>query len=88
MEKSFFQKAFRMNKKYIILLVLLLIAVFYWLEIRPANIRTECLISVKKESTMIYSFEDEPDVDKRGRLQDRYVDQYYKDCLHEKGLAE
>lgn len=73
-----------------IILILLLIAgfLFYWFEIRPANIRTECLKRVQEESTMVYSFDDEPDVDKRGRLQERYIDQYYKNCLHKKGLAE
>lgn len=78
-----------MNKKILATLLLIGIAfLFYWFEIRPASIRKGCLIRLKEESVSIYSFEDEPDTYKRGRLQDQYIDQYYKDCIHEAGLAQ
>ncbi len=77
-----------MNKKYIILLALLLIVVFYWFELRPAQIRKGCLAEVRGAAVRSYSDEVEPDRNKREILQERFINEEYKSCLHEKGLAE
>lgn len=77
-----------MSKKYLILLALLLIVVFYWFEIRPASIRSDCMKKATDEAVTSITDEREPNTYKRGKMQEEYITNAYKDCLHEKGLAE
>ncbi len=64
-----------MNKKYLILLALLLIVVFYWFGLRPAQIRKDCY-------DYAYSTPNLGDTKEWVTA----TDYYYTACLHRKGL--
>ena len=76
--------AVKLNKnvnKLIILLVLIFVALFYWFQIRPAKIRSDCGL----ESAMLYKKDTTTGLG-AGMTYDEFYDFYYKKCLNQHGL--
>ena len=71
--------------KYIIGIVIVLVAGFYWYDIRPSNIRKECNNSAFIESMKYTPFNDVnvDEISARMTLKDKL----YKDCLRYSGIS-
>lgn len=68
---------------------LLIIFIFYWFQLRPANIKKECWRSIEdiQTSGRLSGAEYSPiDLYRLKSGNQEYVDDYYKNCLREKGL--
>ncbi len=77
-----------MNKKLIILIVSILLIAFFWFEIRPAEIIKSCHKEALERSVLIYSAESYPDVNERGRLQEKDQKYSYDSCLKKNGIKK
>jgi|CXWL01.1.fsa_nt_gi hypothetical protein len=63
------------------LIIVLLGGLFYWYEIKPNSIKTECSGAAENKvtRTKFYGFGEEAE-------KARDYEAYYQQCLHEKGL--
>lgn len=59
---------------------------FYWLEIRPTNIRKKCSWEAMERSVKLYPYSSWPDTTKRTELQEALETKLYDSCLSERGL--
>lgn len=79
-----------MNKKLIIYGIVVLVVVFYWFQLRPSQIRKNCMtmaqkgIRVGKEQTQ--GFDSDKFRAERGYLSEGRTDQLYLSCLRIRGL--
>jgi hypothetical protein len=73
-------------------LVLLVIGAFYWFELRPASIRTECKKYVSDSHLDLTSDAEKTalglDMNKINKAEQEKSDFWFKDCLNERGLKE
>ena len=77
-----------MDKKVVLLAVIVGAVILYWFGIRPENVRKDCNKEAIEESVRTISFEDEPDTDKREALQYKAQENYYTSCLRRNGLSK
>lgn len=70
------------NQKLIGVVILILIALFYWFQIRPSQIRSSCAFGA--QGTIKYLSEHNPRVNV-SYFENKY-NEYYQICLHQKGL--
>lgn len=71
-------------KKSIFLIVIVLFAVlFYWFQIRPAKIRSDCGL----ESAMLYKKDTATGLG-AGMTYEEFYNFYYKKCLNQHGLSK
>ena len=80
-----------MNKK-LLTIVLVLAVVFYWYEIRPANIRSKCnkkvLMERQYSTTKFEKDQLGGDMNRINKVEREKTDFWYKDCLRDNGLKE
>lgn len=73
-------------------IIIFSIFLFYWLELRPSNIRRGCKQHIMdNQTTTISNVEREllgGDMNKINRAEREKSDFWYKDCLNSKGLKE
>jgi len=76
-------------KKSVLILVIILVGalLFYWFSYRPKQIRKECHQQAQEWSVIAVPFEEEPDVDKREKLQYQKYEPEYRSCLRKNGLT-
>jgi hypothetical protein len=80
------------NKQILVVVIVALIVVFYWFEIRPASIRSGC--KDKVQSQKLYEISDLEreslgnDMDKINRAEREKSEWWYKDCINGEGLAD
>ncbi|MDD2646476.1 MAG: hypothetical protein PHV78_01700 [Patescibacteria group bacterium] len=70
-------------KKYFLIFVTLILILgfaFYWYEYKPRQIRSVCLAEAEFNQTAILKIDDMEAL--------RFIDAYYKTCLHRFGLKE
>lgn len=80
-----------MNKK-LLIIVLLVLAGFYWYEIRPSSIRSKCnkqvLMEQQYSTTKLEKEQLGGDMNKINKSEREKIDFWYKDCLRDNGLKE
>lgn len=78
----------KLGRSQVIMILILFAGLFYWFSVRPENIRKECFSKVQEESVNRYSIKDILDTEERGALQEKYIDEFYTDCLRQSGLEK
>jgi hypothetical protein len=77
-----------MKKNHILLLslgIVVLVSLFYWLQIRPENIRKQCSYeaSYKSKGGYLEGIKTKAEIAQEPAL----LNSYYAQCLHDNGLA-
>ncbi|OGD90299.1 hypothetical protein A2W45_04095 [Candidatus Curtissbacteria bacterium RIFCSPHIGHO2_12_41_11] len=76
------------DNKIIVVIIVLVIAWFYWFQLRPASIRSSCM-KISRENTALLgttdSFE-QLEWSKKIEVQNETMEKAYQRCLHDKGL--
>lgn len=79
------------SKYFWVFVFVVLVFAFYWFQIRPTNMRRDCDAIAQVESVDKTHFLPMIEYDnkvKRDQLQQKFYSDFYKDCLHSKGLRE
>lgn len=77
-----------MKNGYFLIFFIIIGLLFYWFQIRPANIRTKCSDYAMEKSVALYPLISERGTTKRTILQEEMEVKLYSSCLHEKGLEK
>ncbi len=76
-----------MKKSALVFVILLIGAfIFYWYSYRPEKVRKECHQKALEWSVLVVPFEEEPDIDKREKLQYEKYEPEYRSCLRKNGI--
>lgn len=77
-----------MKKEFLIIVLSFFgIFLFYWFSYRPEQIRKQCHQKALEWSVVAATFEDEPNVDNREKLQYAKYEPEYRSCLRKNGLT-
>ena len=80
------------NKSLVIVGLLIVVSLFYWFELRPANIRKDCAREALESSVQRYTYYQHentihvPNTAKRAELQEKAEAVMYQNCINGAGL--
>jgi len=80
-----------MNKNNIVLVVVIvLVSLFSWYEVRPSYVRNKCLTEARKNAVLDTNQSQyyKDNLIERTKLQDQLMEKSYLNCIREHGLAQ
>ncbi len=88
--RSSFTKKFSTDRRFLssIIGVLVLFAAFYWYQLRPTNIRSNCALDSSRRAFLEDSNKTEAKGVERVRIENETFETYYLLCVRSQGLAD
>jgi hypothetical protein len=78
------------NKITVVVVLLVLVGLFSWYEIRPSYIRNKCLTDARENAVLDTNQPQyyKNDLIERTKLQDQLIEKSYLNCVREYGLSQ